>query len=103
MDIICQPLVAAMRRSWLQLALRATVILVVISTIVCAAVQFDFVGTHFTAITRILAIKILPLWNWQYLYRENCLMNNPFYNEYPITEEDCVVRHKLTLNNSSLM
>uniref|UniRef100_A0A0C9PHQ7 CemA protein n=1 Tax=Fopius arisanus TaxID=64838 RepID=A0A0C9PHQ7_9HYME len=90
MDIICQPLVAAMRRSWLQLVLRATVILVVIGTVACAAAQLDFVGTHLSAITRVLAVKILPFWNWQYLYRENCMMNNPFYNEYPITEEDCV-------------
>ena len=92
MDIICQPLVAAMRRSWLQLVLRATLILIVIGTIACAAAQLDFVGTHFSAISRLLAIKILPFWNWQHFYHENCMINNPFYNDYPITEEDCVVR-----------
>ncbi|CAG5103979.1 Protein of unknown function [Cotesia congregata] len=94
MDIICQPLVAAMRRSWLQLVLRATVILVVIGTITCAAIQLDFVGTHFSALSRLLAVKILPFWNWQHLYRENCMMNNPFYTEYPIAEVDCVVSYR---------
>lgn len=90
MDIICQPLVAAMRWSWLQLVLRATLILIIIGTIACLAAQLDFVGTHFSAIGRLLLIKILPIWNWQPLYYENCMINNPFYNDYTITEEDCV-------------
>lgn len=91
MDIICQPLVAAMRRSWLQLVFRGTLVLIVIGTLACLAAQLDFVGTHFTALSRLLLIKILPIWNWQPLYYENCMINNPFYNDYSITEEDCVV------------
>lgn len=92
MDIICQPLVAAMRRSWLQLVFRGTLVLIVLGTLSCLAAQLDFVGTHFTALSRLLLIKVLPIWNWQPLYYENCMINNPFYNDYTITEEDCVVR-----------
>lgn len=92
MDIICQPLVAAMRRSWLQLVFRGTLVLIVLGTLACLAAQLDFVGTHFTALSRLLLIKVLPIWNWQPLYYENCMINNPFYNDYTITEEDCVVR-----------
>jgi len=91
MDIICQPLVAAMRRSWLQLVFRGTLVLIVLGTLACLAAQLDFVGTHFTALSRLLLIKVLPIWNWQPLYYENCMINNPFYNDYTITEEDCVV------------
>ncbi|XP_011693798.1 PREDICTED: uncharacterized protein LOC108783363 [Cyphomyrmex costatus] len=90
MDIICQPLVAAMRRSWLQLVFRGTLVLIVLGTLACLAAQLDFVGTHFTALSRLLLIKVLPIWNWQPLYYENCMINNPFYNDYTITEEDCV-------------
>lgn len=91
MDIICQPLVAAMRKSWLQLFFRATVLLVIIGTLACLIAQMDFLGTHFTAVSRLLLIKVLPIWNWQPLYYENCMINNPFYNDYTVTEEDCVV------------
>jgi hypothetical protein len=91
MDIICQPLVAAMRRSWLQLVFQVTLVLIAMGTLVCLAAQLDFVGAHFSAIGRLLMIKVLPIWNWQPLYYENCMMNNPFYNDYAVTEEDCVV------------
>lgn len=102
MDIICQPLVAAMRRSWLQLVFRGTLVLIVLGTLACLAAQLDFVGTHFTAISRLLLIKVLPIWNWQPLYYENCMINNPFYNDYTITEEDCVVRFILTIKDPQL-
>lgn len=95
MDIICQPLVAAMRRSWLQLVFQATLVLVAVGTLVCLAAQLDFVGAHLSAVGRLLMIKVLPIWNWQPLYYENCMMNNPFYNDYTLTEEDCVVRDML--------
>ncbi|XP_011345227.1 uncharacterized protein LOC105283840 isoform X3 [Ooceraea biroi] len=90
MDIICQPLVAAMRRSWLQLVFRGTFVLIALGTLACLAAQLDFVGTHFTALSRLLLIRVLPIWNWQPLYYENCMINNPFYNDYTITEEDCM-------------
>lgn len=92
MEIICQPLVAAMRRTWLQLVFRGTMVLIMLGTFACLAAQIDFVGAHFTAISRLLLLKVLPIWNWQPLYYENCMINNPFYSDYPITEEDCVVR-----------
>lgn len=97
MDMICQPLVAAMHRSWLQLALRVFIVLIIIATLICATAQLSAVGTHFTAIARLFAIKILPFWNWQDLYRKNCMINNPFYKDYPITGEDCVVRIQLLI------
>ncbi|XP_031782233.1 uncharacterized protein LOC103317435 [Nasonia vitripennis] len=90
MDIICHPLVAAMRRSWLQLVFQASLILIGIGTLICLAGQLDFVGAHFSALGRLVMIKLLPVWNWQPLYYENCMMNNPFYQDYPISEEDCV-------------
>ncbi|KAL2715235.1 hypothetical protein V1478_014933 [Vespula squamosa] len=90
MDIICQPLVSALRRIWLQLVFRSTLVLVTFSTLACLLTKIDLIGTHLTALSRLLLIKILPFWNWQSLYHENCMINNPFYNDYTITEEDCV-------------
>lgn len=91
MDIICQPLVSAIHNSWLQVVLHGTLLVIALSILSCLATQSDFFGTHFTAIGRLLLIKFLPIWNWQSLYYENCMVNNPFHNDYMITEEDCVV------------
>lgn len=89
MDMICQPLVETMKRSWFQIVLRIVIGTVIIGILISATAQLSVVGTHFTAITRLFAIKLLPLWNWQDIYRDNCMINNPFSN--PITGEDCVV------------
>nr|CAD7401286.1 unnamed protein product [Timema poppensis] len=35
---------------------------------------------------------LLPFWDWTAMFYESCLVSNPFYGEYQLTEEDCVAR-----------
>jgi hypothetical protein len=34
---------------------------------------------------------MLPFWDWTSMFYEYCLVSNPFFGEYTLTEEDCVV------------
>lgn len=99
MDIICQPLLVAMRRSWLEFAFRLSLILVGVGILICLVLKLDFIGTYASAMSRILLLKFLPLWNWQPLYFENCVINNPFYYDNPVATEDCMVRTRENQSN----
>lgn len=43
-------------------------------SICCAIYYIDTLNWYFCAVTRILMIKLLPLWNWKYLGRSRCLI-----------------------------
>lgn len=93
MEIICQPLIQAMRRPWLQFATQATFMLIILIFLLCIGSQSDFMSKNLSAISRILMIKILPIWKWHPLYYDNhCIINNPFHNEYPSVISDCLVK-----------
>ena len=35
--------------------------------------------------------QVLPYWDWAKLYNEHCLIENPYYTEKELSEEDCQV------------
>ncbi|KAG8325660.1 uncharacterized protein LOC124369317 [Homalodisca vitripennis] len=90
MAVICAPLLQTVRRS----ALRRMLSTVLCLAVLCAALYWlstlATVRLHFSAIGRILLIKMLPLWDWRPLFYDSCLMNNPFYEGFRLSEEDCV-------------
>ncbi|XP_054280611.1 uncharacterized protein LOC128998487 [Macrosteles quadrilineatus] len=90
MEVICAPLLQAVRRSTLRRVLRTSLFLLVLILAVYWLVTLPTVRLHLTAVARILMIKALPLWDWRPLFYESCLMNNPFYEGYRLSEDDCV-------------
>lgn len=40
---------------------------------------------------RLFLIKILPFWDWTYLYRSTCFLSNPYYVVPGLQESDCQV------------
>ncbi|XP_078598350.1 uncharacterized protein LOC144874261 [Branchiostoma floridae x Branchiostoma japonicum] len=41
---------------------------------------------------KLALVKVLPYWDWTYLHKEACLINNPFYTKPPrLIAEDCEV------------
>ncbi|KAK3754034.1 hypothetical protein QZH41_020301, partial [Actinostola sp. cb2023] len=35
-------------------------------------------------------LRLLPYWDWRYIYEEDCFMNNPYHVEDTLTQEECV-------------
>nr|XP_018915038.1 PREDICTED: uncharacterized protein LOC109042627 [Bemisia tabaci]XP_018915039.1 PREDICTED: uncharacterized protein LOC109042627 [Bemisia tabaci]XP_018915040.1 PREDICTED: uncharacterized protein LOC109042627 [Bemisia tabaci]XP_018915041.1 PREDICTED: uncharacterized protein LOC109042627 [Bemisia tabaci] len=91
MQVICWPLESAMRHSALRRMAKITLAVVLLVAALHQLLQFGAVQTHAMVLTRILIIKILPLWDWRHSFYDNCLIQNPLYQEYRpgITEEDC--------------
>ncbi|PSN56686.1 hypothetical protein C0J52_00007 [Blattella germanica] len=90
MDMIVAPLVATLRKSLMKkLAKIFGVVLSIVALGYCAA-QLGSVSMHFAALGRLFMIKLLPFWDWTSMFYESCLVSNPFYGEYTLTEEDCV-------------
>ncbi|KAG8222106.1 hypothetical protein J437_LFUL000870 [Ladona fulva] len=90
MDKICAPLVATIRKTYLQKILKVTCILLLFASSIYASTKVGIVNVHLTALSRILMIKIIPFWDWTPLFYQSCLVSNPFYGEFSLTEEDCV-------------
>ncbi|XP_075218014.1 uncharacterized protein LOC142322828 [Lycorma delicatula] len=90
MEVICSPLLEAMHKNTLKKMLKSAVIVILLGTVLYTVVQMGTVAMHLTAFGRIIMIKALPFWDWRSLFYESCLMTNPFYNEYILTEDDCV-------------
>uniref|UniRef100_A0A1B6CL03 Cupin-like domain-containing protein n=1 Tax=Clastoptera arizonana TaxID=38151 RepID=A0A1B6CL03_9HEMI len=90
MEVICAPLLHTVRKNLFKKVLRISIFLVILGLLIYALSSVGIIALHFTAIGRIFMIKALAVWDWRPLFFENCIMNNPFYGEYTITEEDCV-------------
>ncbi|XP_022200561.1 uncharacterized protein LOC111057444 [Nilaparvata lugens] len=90
MEVICSPLFEAMQKNTLKKILKTIFIMIVIGVALYAVIQIGSVAVHLTAIGRIFMIKALPFWDWRSLFYESCLMTNPFYSDYTLTEDDCV-------------
>ena len=43
----------------------------------------------------LLFAKVLPYWDWTYIYEQDCLIENPYYVDLTMTKEDCKVCKKL--------
>ncbi|XP_046385673.1 uncharacterized protein LOC124155688 [Ischnura elegans] len=90
MDKICAPLVETIRKTYLKKVLKVTCIIFMFLASIYAATKVGSVNMHLTALSRIILIKILPFWDWTPMFYRTCLVSNPFYGEYALTEEDCV-------------
>ncbi|GLH14005.1 Uncharacterized protein GBIM_18454 [Gryllus bimaculatus] len=90
MNIICAPLVSALRRSQLKKGAKILASVILILGTIYGICQMGSVSMHLTAIGRLFMIKLLPFWDWTSMFYESCLVSNPFYGEYTLTEEDCV-------------
>lgn len=90
MDMIVAPLVATLRKSLMKkLAKVFGAMLTIVAFCYCAA-QLGSISMHLAALGRLFMIKLLPFWDWTSMFYESCLVSNPFYGEYTLTEEDCV-------------
>ncbi|CAH1393414.1 unnamed protein product [Nezara viridula] len=90
MDTICSPLKEVMsKHSMARLAKGLLAILLIFGVIYCAT-HVGPLATHTTAVGRIAMIKVLSFWDWQHLFHEQCLIENPLYGEYGLTHEDCM-------------
>lgn len=93
----------AIRKQILKNYLCALFQLLVLTTISFLFIYYiSFINSHLSAISRIILIKLLPIWDWQQLTDENCLIgpifarpstidaaiDEPIYNLY---EEDCAL------------
>ncbi|KAF4518873.1 hypothetical protein B566_EDAN006724 [Ephemera danica] len=87
---ICEPLLSALRRAQLRRALLWGAFMVALSATIWGLAQVGSVALHLSAVGRILMIKMLPVWDWTNLFYDSCLVNNPYYGDYTVTEEDCV-------------
>ncbi|XP_063220213.1 uncharacterized protein LOC134529747 [Bacillus rossius redtenbacheri] len=90
MDVICAPLVSSLRKSAIKKIVKCMAIVALVLGIVYGISHLGAVSLHFYAITRLFMIKLLPFWDWTSMFYESCLVSNPFYGEYTLTEEDCI-------------
>ncbi|KAL1129794.1 hypothetical protein AAG570_012738 [Ranatra chinensis] len=90
MEVICSPLFDVMQKNNLKRIFKVIISLLVLCATIYAATQVGSIAIHASAFGRIAMIKILPLWDWRHLFYETCLIGNPFYGEYTLTEDDCV-------------
>nr|CAD7604842.1 unnamed protein product [Timema genevievae] len=90
MDVICAPLVSSLRKSFFKKVIKYIIIVLTFVAFAYGLCQVDSVSLHFSAVGRLLMIKLLPFWDWTAMFYESCLVSNPFYGEYQLTEEDCV-------------
>lgn len=74
MDIICRPLTSAVRKASIKRWTRFFLFLVMVFAIGYTVSQTDTFQWHASAVTRIILIKILPIWDWTPLYYNKCLI-----------------------------
>ncbi|KAI0226288.1 hypothetical protein LSAT2_023083 [Lamellibrachia satsuma] len=71
--------------------------LAVLAVLVSILVYYDPAYRAIRAYSRLASIQILPHWDWSKLYNEHCLIENPYYTEAELTEEDCLRCENLTV------
>lgn len=77
MDIICRPLTNAVRKAIIKRLTRGLLILIMVLAIGYTASQTVTLQWHAAAVTRIVLIKLLPVWDWTPLYSNKCLIQKP--------------------------
>ncbi|KAK4878261.1 hypothetical protein RN001_010767 [Aquatica leii] len=71
---ICQPLRTAATKTKLKRRLFKTTILIVLLASAYYLTTIDLISWHLAAIGRLGLIELLPIWNWQHLKNEKCLI-----------------------------
>ncbi|GAB1599292.1 uncharacterized protein LOC115216908 [Argonauta hians] len=51
--------------------------------------SYDPVYRFLVAYGRQTSMKLLPVWDWTGMYYKECLVNNPYFSEADLREEDC--------------
>lgn len=74
-----EPLNYAIEKAKILKKLRKILIFLSIVLTLYALSYFEFFAWNYSAIGRIILIKILPLWNWKNLKNERCLIYNDYF------------------------
>ncbi|KAK6643363.1 hypothetical protein RUM43_004868 [Polyplax serrata] len=90
MEVICAPLTTALRQNNMRRNLKLFALVGIFLVCVYTASEVHSVNTHFTALGRLLMIKMLPIWDWTTMFYETCLISNPMYKGYSLQKEDCL-------------
>ncbi|KAF5272008.1 hypothetical protein FQR65_LT04989 [Abscondita terminalis] len=86
MSSMCQPLCEAVTRARLKRnLLRALTLTALLASAYYCVTTFDTISWHASAVARIALIKTLPVWDWQHLKTQKCLV--PGLNPPPQTPE----------------
>lgn len=62
-------------RLWKIWLLKLGSVILTFLTVVCLIYYVDFINWHFSAIGRLTLAKVRPIWDWENLYKEKCLVN----------------------------
>ncbi|XP_031554788.1 uncharacterized protein LOC116291718 [Actinia tenebrosa] len=73
------------KKKWLKRLAFILLIVAFIATLFLYEPAYDKASIY----CKLVALKILPYWDWRYLYEEDCLIINPYRVEEGISEEDC--------------
>ncbi|XP_067128181.1 uncharacterized protein [Centruroides vittatus] len=74
----------------------AGVTLIIFIGICISLLLYDPVFRTICMFGRLFLIKILPFWDWTYLYRSACFISNPFYTAPGLDESDCQICEDLS-------
>ncbi|XP_023232187.1 putative leucine-rich repeat-containing protein DDB_G0290503 [Centruroides sculpturatus] len=74
----------------------AGVTLIIVIGICISLLLYDPVFRMICMLGRLFLIKILPFWDWTYLYRSACFISNPFYTAPGLDESDCQICEDLS-------
>ncbi|XP_026272107.1 uncharacterized protein LOC113202212 [Frankliniella occidentalis] len=97
MAVICAPLVDSVRAAKLRSAAKTGACMLVAVGLIAllASSTTASPSLHFTALGRLVMIKVLPFWDWTSIFYESCLVANPFFGAPSFAEEDCVACESL--------
>lgn len=90
MEMICAPLTSALRQRNMKRSLKTMLLILGFIFGVYAAREGYMFGPHFSAVGRLIMIKLLPFWDWTSMFYNSCLISNPLYKGYSLQKEDCV-------------
>ncbi|XP_019641127.1 PREDICTED: uncharacterized protein LOC109482740 [Branchiostoma belcheri] len=86
------PVVRRSARGWLKTWFWRLLKLSLLVTAAVVCYNWDPAYRKAAIYGKLALMKVLPYWDWTYLYNEECLINNPYYVQPPhLTQEDCEV------------
>ncbi|CAG4931816.1 uncharacterized protein LOC123700534 [Colias croceus] len=92
-DIICRPLMSAVRRATIKRWRRIIILMMLFLATGYIVSQTDSFQWHVAAVARLTLIKLLPLINWTPMYYNQCVLGRlPLQNfeAEPVSTSDCI-------------
>ncbi|XP_062595544.1 uncharacterized protein LOC134256883 [Saccostrea cucullata] len=68
---------------------RKLILVGVLIAVIAALYYCDPTYRFILAVSRITAIKLIPVWDWTKVHQWECMVDNPLYAGVTLTEEDC--------------